>query len=77
MAKRRNRNVAEQTIEPNEKIARLLAMLLTKEVKKDSEKIPLLRSAGFDTSQIADILGTTEGTVRVAHHRARKKKKNN
>lgn len=56
-----------------EKIARLLAMLVVKEFGSDAAKVPVLHSAGFTTAEIAEILGTTEGTVRVAASRARKK----
>lgn len=60
---------------PEEKIARLLALLLVKDVQVDAAKFPVLRSAGFTNAEIAEMLGTSEGTVRVALNRTRKKKK--
>lgn len=72
MAKKDAKETAKS---PEEKIARLLAILLVKDSKADAAKFPVLRSAGFTNAEIADILGTTEDTVRVALNRTRKKKK--
>jgi hypothetical protein len=58
-----------------DKIARLLGMLLVKDIKKKTDQVPLLRSAGFAVSEVADMLGMAENHVRVADHHGRKKKK--
>src|SRR5688572_3717588 len=55
-----------------EKIARLLAMLVVKDIDSDVDKVPLLRSAGFNTAEVAEILGTTDATIRAADAYARK-----
>ncbi len=57
-----------------DKIARLLGMLLVKDIKKKTDQVPLLRSAGFAVSEVADMLGMAENHVRVADHHGRKKK---
>jgi hypothetical protein len=62
-------------VSADEKIARLLAMLLVKDIKKKTDQVPLLRSAGFDVSEVADLLGMTENHVKVADHLGRKKRK--
>lgn len=58
----------------DEKIARLLAMLLVKDIKKKTDQVPLLRSAGFEISEVATMLGMTENHVKVADHHGRKKR---
>jgi DNA-directed RNA polymerase specialized sigma24 family protein len=58
-----------------DKIARLLGMLLVKDLKTRTEQVPLLRSAGFSISEIADMLSMAENHVRVADHHGRKRKK--
>lgn len=76
MAKRRKKPVAEggARVGGEEKIARLLAMLLIKDVKKKTDAVPMLRRAGFEVSEVADMLGMTENHVKVADHHGRKKK---
>ena len=74
---RRNANTAGEAIGPKsaeEKIARLLAMLVVKDVESDVDRVPMLRAAGFNTAEIAEILGTTDATVRAAEAYTRKKK---
>jgi len=76
MAKRRKKPAAEgrSRIGGEEKIARLLALLLIKDVKKKTDAVPMLRRAGFEVSEVADMLGMTENHVKVADHHGRKKK---
>lgn len=74
MAKKRSNNEGNVTISSEEKIARLLAMLLVKDKGADTEKVPLLRAAGFNTAEIGELLGTTDATVRAAEAYLRKKK---
>jgi hypothetical protein len=81
MAKRKRNAPDDQAgtgrsrVPADEKIARLLAMLLVKDIKKKTDKVPLLRSAGFEVSEVASLLGMTENHVKVADHLGRKRRK--
>lgn len=66
---------SRRRISAEEKIARLLALLLVKDIKKKTDQVPLLRSAGFEVSEVAAMLGMTENHVKVADHMGRKKRK--
>jgi hypothetical protein len=66
---------ARVPVPADEKIARLLAMLLVKDIKKKTDKVPLLRSAGFEVSEVASMLGMTENHVTVADHVGRKRRR--
>ncbi len=55
-------------------LTRLTALLLTEE-KKQADQFLLLNRAGFKPKDIAELLGTTPNTVRVALSTLRKKKK--
>jgi DNA-directed RNA polymerase specialized sigma24 family protein len=55
-----------------DKVIRLLAISITLD-KKQNEQIEFLNDAGFKPKEIADILGTTGNTVRVALSQIRKK----
>lgn len=59
------------------KLSALIASTLTPEVEKKSsaEKVALLARFGLPNQEIADILGTTKGTVEVLKSRVNKKKK--
>jgi len=61
-------------IPADEKIARLLGLLLVKDIKKKTDQVPLLRRVGFDVSEVAGMLNMTENHVKVADHHGRKKK---
>lgn len=65
---------ASSRISTDEKIARLLGLLLIKDIKKTNDQVPLLRRAGFEVSEVAHMLNMTENHVRVADHHGRKKK---
>lgn len=69
---RRTLEAAEQ-VAADEKIARLLALLVVRDVEQPADKIRALKAAGFGVSQMAPILGMTENAINVALHRARKK----
>jgi hypothetical protein len=70
-AKRKPEN-AEQ-ISADEKIARLLALIVVRDIEQPADKIRTLKAAGFGVSHMAPILGMTENAINVALHRARKK----
>jgi hypothetical protein len=57
----------------DEKIARLIAMMVVRDVEQPADKIQILKAAGFGVSQMAPILAMTENAINVALHRARKK----
>jgi len=44
----------------DEKIARLPGLLLVKDMKRRTDQVPLLRSAGFEVSEVAELLGMTK-----------------
>jgi DNA-directed RNA polymerase specialized sigma24 family protein len=77
MAVRKRQPVAEaagRRVPADEKIARLLGMLLVKDIKKKTDQVPTLRSVGFTVSEVAEMLGMTENHVKVADHLGRKKR---
>ena len=65
---------AKGRVPADEKIARLLGLLLVKDVKKAIDKVLALRRAGFTVSDVAQMLNMTENHVRVADHLGRKEK---
>jgi DNA-directed RNA polymerase specialized sigma24 family protein len=73
MSAARRRTESAEEVAAEEKIARLLALLVVRDVEQPAAKIKTLKAAGFAVSQIAPILGMTENAVNVALHRARKK----
>lgn len=60
-----------------DRISKTLAGLLLRDLEEQdqSKKIFRLGSCGFSNAEIAEILGTTDATVRVARNRLRKTKK--
>lgn len=76
--KRKRASAAEisgkSRVSAEEKIARLLGLLLVKDIKKKTDQVPLLRRVGFDVSEVASLLNMTENHVKVADHHGRKKK---
>jgi hypothetical protein len=80
MAKKRNRAVSDNNgggkkVSADDKIARLLGLLLVKDIKKKTDQVPLLRRIGFEVSEVAAMLGMSENHVKVADHTGRKKKR--
>jgi len=71
----RNTRTIAGGVSPDEKIARLLGILATKDIEQIGERVTLLRAAGFGVSEVASILGMTENNVRVATHHGRKKRR--
>jgi hypothetical protein len=79
MAKRLKRGAAadalgRQRVAGEEKIARLLGLLLIKDIKRKTDAVPMLRRAGFEVSEVAGLLGMTENHVKVADHLGRKRR---
>jgi len=67
------RTIEERILDRTDKILRILAALATKGLKQH-EQIELLDKAGFEPRDIADLLGTTGNTVRVALVKLRREK---
>ena len=67
----------EELKEPLERIAKILAILLLKDIEDgdQKQKIKRLKQCGFENTEIAKMLGTTPNTVGVAVHSLRKSKK--
>ena len=63
--------------EPLERIAKILAGLLLKDIEEGDQrqKIKRLKQCGFENTEIAKMLGTTPNTVGVTVHSIRKSKK--
>jgi DNA-directed RNA polymerase specialized sigma24 family protein len=56
-----------------EETVRLLATLIRMQTESQREAILELHRAGFGSSRIAELLGTTKGTANVAIQRAKKR----
>lgn len=56
-------------------IKTLLAMGFIKDYETNKEKILFLAKFGFDDAEIADLVGTTPGSVAVAKSQAKKESK--
>jgi len=63
--------------DPLERIAKILAGLLLKDIEDvdQKQKIKRLKQCGFENTEIARMLGTTPNTVGVAVHSLKKSKK--
>jgi DNA-binding CsgD family transcriptional regulator len=61
----------------SKKVSALMALLLLPDVQKKNmaEKVELLMRFGIRNQEIADIVGTTKGTVEVLKSRASKRRK--
>jgi DNA-binding NarL/FixJ family response regulator len=68
---------ASQLKEPLERIAKILAGLLLKDIEDvdQRQKIKRLKQCGFENTEIAKMLGTTPNTVGVAVHSLKKAKR--
>ncbi|HMF23714.1 MAG TPA: hypothetical protein VKG24_16520 [Pseudolabrys sp.] len=60
-------------VSAEEKLARLLGLLLVKDMKSKSDQVTLLRRAGFKVSEVASLLDMTENNVTVVDNLGRKK----
>jgi hypothetical protein len=63
-------NAAEETV-------RLLAILVRQSSETQSEAIAELSKAGFGPTRIAELLGTTVGTAKIAVRRSRSRQGRN
>jgi DNA-directed RNA polymerase specialized sigma24 family protein len=60
-------------MDPQEELVRLHVLNLRRSVASQTDAILALDSAGFGPSRIAELLGTTPGTVQVTLQKAKKK----
>jgi len=67
-----NESKEEGILQELQRISKLLALTVTRELKQ-REKIELLSSIGFQPKEIANLIGTTPGTVSVTLVNIRKK----
>ena len=67
-----NESKENEILQELRRISKLLALTVTGDMKQ-KEKIELLSSIGFQPKEIADLIGTTPGTVSVALVDIRKK----
>jgi DNA-directed RNA polymerase specialized sigma24 family protein len=65
--------MARTEIDSGEEIARLLATLVRLQTDSQAEAIAELNKSGIGPSRIAELLGTSAGTVNVAIQRSRRK----
>ena len=65
---------SERSAEALERIAKILAGILLKDIEEgdQKQKIKRLRQCGFENTEIAEMLGTTRNTVGVAVHSLKK-----
>lgn len=71
--KARKNGKTTEPVSADEKIARLLGVLATKDIEQLPDRVTLLRGVGFGVPEVASMLGMTENHVRVATHHGRKK----
>ena len=66
---------ANDTSQALDRIAKILAGLLLKDIEDgdQKQKIKRLKQCGFENTEIAKMLGTTANTVNVAVHSLKKK----
>ncbi len=64
-----------EVLDPQDEIARLLAILIRLQTENQAEAILELKKAGFGVARIAELLGTAAATANVAIQRSKKAKK--
>ncbi len=74
MARAKKAEARTKKVEPMDRIANLLALLLVKDAKP-GEAILLLWRAGFPDEDIAEMLNTSPGNIRQTRYMAAKTKK--
>jgi hypothetical protein len=73
MSKHKRSEPRTKNVEPLDRIANVLALLLVKELKLSDAILQLWR-AGFPDEQIAEMLNTTLGSIRQTRYMASKKR---
>ena len=65
--------MATDAVDPVDELVRLQVLALRKTHESQSETIAELSKAGFSNARIADLLGTSPATVKVALHRVKQR----
>jgi len=63
-----------ELLPPEEKIARMLGILATQNVKAKMDQVVLLRAGGFTNAEIGEMLDISENSVSVFIYDAKQKK---
>jgi len=66
---------AAQPVSAQDKIARMLGIIAVRDKTEPADQVVLLQGAGFETAEIASMLGITENNIGVINFRLRNKKK--
>jgi DNA-directed RNA polymerase specialized sigma24 family protein len=61
-----------EPVSSEEKIARLLGLLVIKDLEQKTEQVALLRAVGFEVSDVSSMLNMTDNHVKVAAHHGKK-----
>lgn len=69
------KSIEQQTLERLDQILKVLALQVVVNQESISEGVRLLTLAGLDNKTIADVLNTTDGTVRAISSNLRKRRK--
>jgi hypothetical protein len=75
VAKKQKSGNSSIPIKSEERIARLLALIVIKDIENNNDRVRTLRASGFEVTEIAGLLGMSENAVAVADHRAKKQNK--
>lgn len=76
MPKKPNAKIkTEKFYSSEEKIARLLGILLTQKMEQKTDQALLLKAAGFQNAEIGELLGMSDNHVSVTLYQAKKKAK--
>src|SRR5262245_39666266 len=63
-----------ERLSAEDKIARALGVLVVRGIEERQDQVRLLRSIGFDNSEVAALLGITKNSAAVAAHRGSRKR---
>ncbi len=69
--KKNNKSQEELLQEINKKLDRLIGILAIQNKENDNEKIKILTTLGFESNEIAKLLGLTPNVVRVRKFRVK------
>jgi DNA-binding CsgD family transcriptional regulator len=70
-----NESRGNEILQELQRISKLLALTVTRELEQQEKKVELLSGVGFHPKEIADLIGTNPNIVRAALSKIRKKAK--
>lgn len=73
-AKQHNALAQKTQLSAHDKIARMLGILAAQNLKGKHEQVSMLRSAGFEIGEVAEMLNISSNVVSVFAHEAKKKR---